>query len=154
MEKFSQENVSKQYEAAVSERRLAANKLVTEGDKFPRIKKAGATEAVVQHILDTWEHDNEELSVEQAAQEVEEILVEKAKEWAALLEEEKAAAEVEAPPSEKKQLPPINKPSVKTLTNQVTASDFKPKKSFQGMSDSERWAEARRRAEERMSQNR
>lgn len=146
IEKSNQDNVSKQFEAAVSERRIAVTELVDKDPGFPRIKRAKAQEAVVQHILDTWEHDSKELSVDQAAKEVEELLVEKAKQWAALLEEEKAAP-VEG---EKKQLPPL-KQGLKTLTNQVTAGDLKrPAKSLQHMSDTERWAEARRRAEEKL----
>jgi hypothetical protein len=146
LEKSTQDNVSKQFEAAVSERRLATNELVEKNPEFSRIKKAKAQEAVVQHILDTWEHDSKEISVEQAAREVEEVLVEKAKQWAALLEEEKAAPVEE----EKKNLPPL-KQGLKTLTNQVTTGDIKrPVKSLQHMNDSERWAEARRRALEKL----
>lgn len=148
IEKNAQENISRQFEAAVSERRNATKALIDqENSQFPRIKKAKAHEAVVQHILDTWEHDSQELSVEQAAKEVEEILVEKARQWSQLLEEEKKVDEVG---DQKKQLPPL-KPSLKTLTNQVTAGDLKrPQKSLHHMSDSERWAEARRRAEEKL----
>ncbi len=145
IEKRAEENISKQFDAAVNERRIATKELVDKSESFPRIKKANAHEAVVQHILDTWEHDNEELSVDQAAKEVEEILIERAKMWAALLEDEKAA-QVEG---EKKPLPPL-KQGLKTLTNQVTAGDIKARRSYQGLSDSERWAEARRRAEARL----
>ncbi len=155
IEKNAQDNVTKQFEAAVSERRLATTELVDNSPDFPRIKKAKAHEAVVQHILDTWEHDNEELSVAQAAKEVEEILVEKAKAWAALLEEEKKEEATQAEPEaeQKKQLPPLKK-ELRTLTNQVTASEFtRVKKSLHGLSDSERWAEARRRAEEKLQIN-
>lgn len=145
-EKSSRDNISKQFEAAVSERRLAVNSLVESNPAFARVKKAKAQEAVVQHILETWEHDSKELSVEDAAKEVEEILVERAKQWSSLLEEEKAAE----PDGEKKQLPPL-KQGLKTITNQVTSGDLKkPLKSFQHMNDSERWAEARRRAEEKL----
>lgn len=146
LEKSTQDNVTKQFEAAVNERRIATKALVDASPEFSRIKKAGAQEAVVQHILDTWEHDSEELSVEQAAKEVNEILLEKAKKWAAILEEDKEAP-VEG---EKKQLPPM-KQGLKTLTNQVTAGEIKrPAKSYQHMNDSERWAEARKRAEEKL----
>lgn len=148
LEKSTQDNVTKQFEAAVSERRTATNALIESSPEFPRIKKAKAQEAVVKHILDTWENDSQELSIEQAAKEVEQLLVEKAKQWAALLEDEKEAV-VEG---EKKQLPPL-KQGLKTLTNQVTAGDIKrPAKPLHHMSDSERWAEARRRVEEKLQQ--
>lgn len=146
IEKQAQENVSKQFEAAVNERRIAA-KALDQTDQFPRIKKAQAHEAVVQHILDTWEHDSQELSVEQAAKEVEELLVERAKQWASLLEDQEVAPD--AAPAEKKVLPPM-KQGMKTLTNQMNAGDIRPAKSLQHMSDSERWAEARRRAEDKL----
>jgi hypothetical protein len=146
LEKTTQNNISKQFEAAVSERRIATKELVDKTPEFARIKKANAYEAVVQHILDTWEHDSKELSVEDACKEVAEILQEKAQQWAALLEDEKPAA----PEEEKKTLPPL-KQGLKTLTNQVTAGDIKrPPKSLQHMNDAERWAEARRRAEEKL----
>lgn len=146
LEKFSQDNVEKQFEAAVQERRNATADLIDKSDQFPKIKKAKAHEAVVQHILDTWEHDSKELTVEQAAKEVEQILVERAKQWAALLEEEKAAAAEE----EKKPLPPL-KGALKTLTNQVTTGDIQRiQKPLHLLNDAERYAEARRRAEEKL----
>lgn len=148
VEKANQDNVSKQFEAAVNERRLAVKQLVeTSSDKYPGITKLKQQEAVVQHILDTWEHDSKELSIEDATREVEEILVEKAKQWASVLD-------IKAPEAadQKKQLPPL-KSGLKTITNQVTSGELKkPAKSFQGMSDSERYAEARRRAEEKLQQ--
>ena len=149
IEKNAETNITRQFEAAVEERRIATKELVDQTAQFPRIKKAQAQEAVVQHILDTWEHDSKELSIEQAAKEVEEILVEKAKQWASLLEEDQ---DVGATP--KKTLPPL-KQGLKTLTNQVTSGDLKrPLRSLHGLSDNERWAEARRRAEEKLAQQR
>lgn len=148
-EKQAQENVTRQFEAAVQERRNAALDLVNKGDSFPSIKKANAHEAVVQHIMDTWEHDSKELSVEQAAKEVEEILLERARQWASLLEEKKAETTTTPTAGEKKQLPPL-KPALKTLTNQVTAGDFGRPRPLHMLSDNERWAEARRRAEAKL----
>lgn len=149
LEKMMQQNIETQFEAAVSERRTATAELVDKTDQFPRIKKAKAHEAVVQHILDTWEHDSKELSISQAAQEVESILLEKARQWASLLEDDKQA-NAEDP---RKSLPPL-KPSLRTLTNQVTAGDVhRPRKSYSQMSETERYAEARARAIERL-QNR
>src|ERR1700738_2772359 len=52
LEKMIQQNIEAQFEAAVSERRIATAELVDNTDKYPRIKKAKAHEAVVQHILD------------------------------------------------------------------------------------------------------
>lgn len=151
MEKSAKENLNQQYEAAVQERHRAAQTLLDASPNLPRIKKLGedGRKAIVQHVLDTWEHDSEELTVEQAAKEVEEALTEKAKKWASLLEEEKKEAQ-ELTPEEKKPLPPL-KAGLKTLTQQVTSGELKrPAKSFQHMSDQERWAEARRRAEDKL----
>lgn len=152
IKKATEDNVSKQFEAAVNERRVAAAKLIeTDPDLSAfkaRVEKTmpdlKLQDAVTQHILDTWEHDSVELSVEEATKEVHAALKDKAKAWASLIEEPSA------PTDEKKQLPPM-KPNLKTLTNQVTAGDAKkPVKSLQHMNDSERWAEARRRAEEKL----
>ncbi len=155
IEKNAQDNISKQFEAAVSERRTAVTELVDKTDQFPRIKKAKANEAVVQHILDTWEHDNEEISVEQAAKEVEEELVQRAKSWASLLEEEKKETPVDpqAVP-EKKPLPQL-KPELQTKNNEAPASQplKAPLRSMSHMSDEQRWAEARRRALAKLEAN-
>jgi len=108
-------------------------------------------EAVVQHILDTWEHDNIDLTPEQAAKEVEELLIERANEEYAKLSGLSKIKSKSAVVDEKKQLPPL-KQGIKTLTNNMTATGEikRPAKSFQGMTDNERWAEARRRAEEKL----
>lgn len=148
--KAQQDDVSKRFDAAVSERRNAVTQLVQASPEFSAIKELGAEEAVLQHILDTWENDSVDLTVEQAAKEVEELLLEKAKRWTSLSKlkpEQPATTTVE-----KTQLPPL-KPTVKTLTNNMAATgepQKRPVKSFQGMSDTERYAEARRRAEEKM----
>jgi len=146
VEKTIEENISKQFDAAVQERRLAAAELINTSTEFPRIKKAKAHEVVVQHILDTWENDSKEITVAQAAKEVEEILLEKAKKWAKLLEDEKQADAKELV----KALPPL-KPALRTLTNQVTAGDPKRlQKPLHTLNDADRYAEARRRAEEKL----
>lgn len=143
LEKNTQDNVTKQFDAAVNERRIATKQLIEQGS-FPKIQKAKAQEHVVQHILDTWEHDSEELTIEQAAKEVEEILIEKANQWRKLLEDEKEAE------ADKRPLPPL-KPGLRTLTNQVTSGDLKrPNKPLHLLNDADRYAEARRRAEERL----
>lgn len=144
------DETKKRFEAAVNERRNAVKELVETKPEFARIKKAKMEEAVVKHILDTWEHENIDLSPEQATKEVADILLEKANEWKALLEDDQP--KVEAPQeSDQKQLPPL-KPGIKTLTNNMAATGEikRPVKSFQFMTDSERYAEARRRAEEKL----
>lgn len=153
VKKTQKENVEKQFEAAVNERRKAVNQLVDGSEEFSSIKELKLQEAVVKHILDTWEQDNIELSPEEAAKEVEKELNERAAKWAALT---KLRAKEEAPiDGDKKQLPPL-KTAIKTLTNNMAATGEikRPNKPFHMMSDSERYAEARRRAEEKLKQGR
>jgi len=152
IEKFSEDNANKQFEAAVSERRQAAKQLIDSSQNFPMIKKANAQEAIVHHILDTWENDKDkngnpiELSIEEAAKEVEEGLKERAREWSALLQDQQETKEIQTAP-DRKVLPAL-KPQMKTLTNQAIAGDLKrPAKPYSLMTnDAERWAAARERA--------
>lgn len=151
-EKTNKEQVERQYEAAFEERKIAASDLIDADPAFSKLKLYGesAPEAVAHHIRETLEKDGVQLSVRQATQEVLQAAKEKAeqdrKEAAAFLEETKETPIVE----ETKPLPPL-KPQMKTLTNQVTSGEMKrPTKSLHHMSDAERWAEARRRVEERM----
>lgn len=145
MEKAQQDDVSKRFDAVVNERRTAIKALIAADDTYSTIKGLKAEETVVQHILDTWEHDNIELTVEQATKEVEDLLQEKATKWAGF---SKVKTEVS---QEKKELPPL-KSGVKTLTNNMapTGEIKRPQKSFEGMSEQERYKEAYRRAQEKL----
>ncbi len=149
VKKSQQDDVSKRFEAAVADRRNAISTLVESNPEFSPLKKGGeeVQKAVLQHILDTWEHDNTELTPEQAAKEVKQVLKERKDKLNLLFADDPVTPQVE----EKKQLPPL-KQGIKTLTNNMTTQGEvkRPVKSFQGMSDQERYAEARRRAEERL----
>ncbi len=146
IEKNFKSDTDKRYEAAVNERRKAVASLVQTNEAFSTIKELKQEETVVQHILDTWNEDNIDLTPEQAAKEVEELLVEKAQKWANL-----SKIKPKTEPTAEKNLPPL-KTGTKTLTNNLTATgDLKaPRKSLHGLSDTERYAEARRRAEEKL----
>lgn len=151
-----QEDVSKRFEAAVRERREAVNSLIQSNPEFSSIKELKQEEAVVQHILDSWEFDNIELKPEEAAKEVEQELIERAKKWNQLSKLKSQLDPSTSTPGlgaegEKKLLPPL-KPAVKTLTNNMAAmgETKRPLKSFHHMSDQERYSEARRRAEEKL----
>lgn len=148
VKKANQDNISKQFEAAVEFRRKAVVSLVESNKDFKRIKGLGAQEAVVQHILSTWEHDEVDLSPEDAAKEVEELLKEKEAKWLSISKEDEPAIEAV---DQKKPLPPL-KSGVKTLSNNMapTGDNKKPLKSLSQMNESERYAEARRRAEEKL----
>ena len=148
LKKSQQDDVSKRFDAAVEDRRKEVRKLAESNPEFAPLKKGGekVMEAAVQHILSTWEHDNIELSPEQAAKEVT-AEMKRRRDWHNSLCEEVTETPATA---ETKQLPPL-KSSVKTLTNNMTTGEIKrAPKSFNGMSDHERYAEARRRAEEKL----
>ncbi len=149
LETSQKEDVSKRFEAAVNERRKAVVALVDTNEAYSSIKELKLQEAVVQHILDTWEHDNVDLSPEDAAKEVEAELIERAGKWSSL---SKLKAKSDST-VEQKQLPPL-KPGIKTLTNNMAATGEikRTAKSFQHMSDTERYEEARRRAVEKLQQ--
>lgn len=135
---------------AIETTRGAVKSVVESNADFSSIKELKLEEAVVQHILDSWDEDEVELSPEQAAKEVEALLVEQAAKYAGLPKLKTAS---QPAPVEEKKLPPL-KPGITTLTNNMAATgDAKrPPRSYQGMSDQERWTEARRRAEEKLKQ--
>lgn len=110
-------------------------------------KELSFSDAVTQHILDSWDEDEIELSPEQAAKEVKAILIDRAKSLSAIAE---PAAPVIPPTQDPKTAQP--KPAGTTLTNSMAAAGegTRPNRPFHGMSDSERWAEARRRAEAKL----
>ncbi len=149
LETSQKDDVSKRFEAAVTERRKAVTSLVESNEEYSTIKELKLQEAVVQHILDTWEHDEVDLSPEEAAKEVEAELLDRANKWTSLSKlKPKTTPEVE-----QKELPPL-KPGIKTLTNNMAATGEikRAVKPLHLMSDVERYAEARRRAEERLKQ--
>lgn len=149
------ENLEKAFNAAVSERRDAVKKLVDGSPEYPITKLRNMQEAVVQHILKSWEEDEVNLSPEQAAKEVETQLRSIADEWAGVLKTSAPEpVEIEEPAVKPKELPPL-KPQIKTLTNNMAATGEvkRPLKPLYMLSDSERYAEARRRAEEKLKAN-
>lgn len=145
LKKGQEEKATQEYEETVAEYKKEIAKLVAESAEFPMTKKAKKEDAVLQLILDSWEEDSEEMTVEQASKDVENYLKEQAKQWAALIDEPKV--EVEATP----QVLPPPRPGSRTLTQQMQPSGIekKPARSLQHMSESERYAEARRRVLER-----
>lgn len=148
VKKSQKDDIEKRFEAAVQERRKAVTALVDSDAEFSSIKELKLQEAVVRHILDTWENDGVDLSPEEAAKEVEKELLERAGKWSSL---SKLKPKLDPAVDEKKQLPPL-KPGIKTLTNNMAATGEikRPARSFQHMNDTERYAEARRRAEEKL----
>lgn len=130
------------YEDTVKEYKKEISTLIETSSDFPSVKQMKREDAVLQLILDSWEEDGEEVTIAQASKSIEEFLKEEAKQWEPLLKRSE-------PVSEEKTLPPP-RTGMKTLTQQVTAgSEKRPLKSLQFLSESERYAEARRRVLER-----
>lgn len=144
VEKGLEESSANQYEETVSEYRKEISKLVSENPEFSSVKELKREDAVLQLILDAFEADGEELTVNEAAKQIEDYLVDYGKKFTAL---PKFKTLQEVVP-EQRQLP---RPMVgQTLTNDMTVSSEKrPLKSLQHLSESERYAEARRRVLER-----
>jgi hypothetical protein len=145
LKKGQEETAEDAYEATVNEYRKEVASLVANNPDFSSIKHLGkdAESAVVQLIIDSWEEDEFEMTAEQACRDIENELIESGKKFSALPKLKPAPTE---PAESAAQHPP--RPSVNTLTNDMQPPTGAPKheKSLQYLPDSERYAEARRRA--------
>lgn len=143
LKKGQEENTTKQFDATVAEYRKEIATFVASTPGYEGLRDPDNQGAILQLILDDFEIDGVETSIEQAAKEAKAFLTEKAQRLSVFLEKAE-------PPvvEEKKPLPPpVKTTGLKTLTQQVTTgADSAPLKSLQHMSESERYAEARRRA--------
>lgn len=141
LKKGKEESAAREFDDTVAEYKNEISRLVLKSEDFPRIKKAGKEDAVLQTILDSWEIDNEELGVEESARLVEEYL--KGVALSLALDEAKA-------PDAPRKLPPP-RPGTHTLNQTMAAVGTSPQlqKSLSQLSESERYAEARRRVLER-----
>jgi hypothetical protein len=150
MKKADEEKESKQFDANVAEYRKVISSTIDTDAEFARLKKLSpekrklAETGALQLILDSFEDDGVEMTVDEAIKDVHAYLLAEAKELSSILDEEvKPAAKVLPPP----------RVGIKTLTQQVTPSSEKaPLKPLYLMSENERWAEARRRVEARKLQ--
>lgn len=159
LKKGQEERAAEEYEGQVAEYRTALKSLAESTPEFMRVhkfkedgpegKEITGTDVALQFILDEFEEERE-VTLEEALKVTDSYLKERAQKWAALIEEPKA--EVEAAP---KTLPPPKQGS-RTLTQQMQPSGDtpRPQKSYQHMSEEERYAEARRRVIERQQQGR
>jgi hypothetical protein len=150
LKKAKEENAVEEYEETVAAYKSEIMKLVESDPAFSKIKKSGKQDAVLQLIIDSWEEDDLEMSVGQACKDVESYLGEEAKKWASLVDEPKVSGGAGPGP-----LPPPRLGS-RTLTQQMQPAGVMPQaaKSLQHLSESERYAEARRRVLERRQQGR
>lgn len=134
---------------ALSERKKIVLDLVDKSADFVSIKELKMQDAVVKHIVESWEKDGVDLTPEEACKEVEAELVEYAKKWTGLSKLKVAPEAVVETAGKGKPLPPL-KPAIQTLTNSMAATgEIKlPKKSYANMSEVERYKEAARRVQE------
>lgn len=148
LKKSKEESAAQEYEETVAAYKTEIAKLVESSPELTKVKKAKKEDAVLQLILDSWEQDGTEMTVEQASKDVELFLTEEAKKWASLNEEP------EKSPGVPNKVLPQPKPGSMTLTQQMQPPSGKkePAKSLQFLSQEERYAEARRRVLERQSQ--
>jgi hypothetical protein len=150
LKKSQEDNVNKQYEATLKQYRAEADSLVASDPKsFHFIVKGNLQDAVVEHIVETWkENPDQVLTVAQAAKEVEEVLREDAKAKAAALKElEPAPAEVPTQQAKKQTLPPPKQAAPRTLTQQVETAPMRTYGQAQHLSMKERIAQAMARAQ-------
>lgn len=138
LKKGQEEKAAKEYDSTVAAYRKEITALVAADPEFSSIKELGHEESVLQLILDSWEEDSTEMTVAEAAKDIETYLVEEATKMANLTKVR--------PKVDERKLP-LPKPGLKTLTQQVSVGATPPNtKPLSQMSDSERYAEARRRA--------
>jgi len=122
--KSFEENQKAQREQALRQIKRDVVDLVRSGEEYELIKKTGSYNEVVELIEKTFDRDGYTLSAEQAAQEVEDYLVEQAEQLARSkkiqqrLAPKQQEAQVPKSPAEPKQ----NNTPLKTLTNAVSTS--------------------------------
>lgn len=108
---------SEQYKQAITEIRHNARRLVSEDPEFETIKATGSVNDVVELIEETWKLDGKLLTVEEAAREVENYLVEEAIKIARI---KKVQQKLQPAPQKQEQKP--QQQQMKTLTNGISAA--------------------------------
>lgn len=139
VKKSQEEQTVKEYEANQSLWKQVIAKTVKESDEFSTIRELGAEDIVLQHVNDSFEEDGIELSVEDAAKEIEEALLARAEKFAAVSKVQSKLAK-----------PALGAPKqgAKTITQNMTVTSQKPvTKPFHMLSESEQIAEAIRRVQ-------
>ncbi len=143
MKKEQKDRDEREFEDTKSAYATEIAKLVQSNPEFSSIKELKREDAVLKLILDAWEEDGEEMTVEQACKDIEDFIVEQGKKMTEL-------TKFKAKPEAERKLPPP-RPSVNTLTNNMLppSGEPKPTVSLSDLSESERYAEARRRVQAR-----
>lgn len=141
LEKAQEEQTVKEYQQNQALWKQEIAKVVTENEAFSTIKELGMEDAVLRHVNDSFDEDGVELTVEQAAKEIEDALVQRAEKFASVT---KIKKRFEEPPK----VLGAPKTSPKTITQSMTVSSEKASsKPFHLMSESEQIAEAIRRVQ-------
>jgi len=139
IEKSLEQKEINDYNANQSLWKKEVARTVAEDDRFKIIRKMGAEDAVLQHINDSFDEDDVELTAEEAALDIAAHLKQRAEAARALLEDDEQVLE-------KKLGPPKSSP--KTITNNMAPTSVKAaSKPFHLMSESEQIAEAYRRVQ-------
>jgi hypothetical protein len=143
LKKAQEETVSREYQANQSLWKQEISRVVKNNEAYPEINFAGveAESAILQHINDSFEEDNVELTAEQAAKEIEEHLAARALKLAespTIKKRFEGQGKVLGPP----------RTAPKTITQNMTVTSQKStSKPFHLMSESEQIAEAFRRVQ-------
>jgi hypothetical protein len=141
LQKAQEEQTVKDYQQNQALWKAEIAKVVSENPLFSTIKELGAEGAVLQHVNDSFDEDGVELSVEEAAQQIEDELFKRAEKFSTV---SKLKAKGEAP----KALG-APKTSTNTITQNMTVTSKAPsRKPMHLLSESEQWAEATRRVQE------
>jgi hypothetical protein len=122
MEETQKQNVSKQYEATVNQYKKEIATLIDKDENYSTVKELSKQDAVLEHLIETFNEDGIVLSVDEAAKDIEEFLIEEATKMANLTKIKSKLA----PPPEPKKLPPP-KTGLRTLTTQVSST---PERTF------------------------
>lgn len=139
LKKAQEESVNKEYQANQSLWKQEIAKVIAENEEYSTIKALGAEDIVLQHINDSFDEDDVELSVDQAAKEIEAALYGRAEKFSSV---PKLKGKIV---SEAKVLGPP-KTSPKTITQNMTVTSAKSTpKPLHMMSETEQWLEATRR---------
>lgn len=141
MKKAQEENIVKEYQANQALWKQEIVKVVKDNDDFSTVRELGAEDMVLRHINDSFEEDNVELTVEQAAKEIEEALLERAEKFSSVSKIKNKVPEAKVLGAPKAQVKTITQNMTTTPKTAVTS------KPFHLMSEHEQIQEAIRRVQ-------
>lgn len=141
LQKAQEEQTVQEYQANQKLWKQEIAKTIEDNADFSTIKELGLQHIVLKHINDSFDEDGVELTVDQAAKEIEDAVIARAEKFASVSKIKKKFEE--AP----KTLGPP-KTSPKTITQNMTVTSEKPKsKPFHMLSEREQWEEAARQVQ-------